>query len=143
MYSKNAFRLVLVALSLSFLSIQSSAEAQLAPEHRGGPHRGRLIEGLALNDAQRSEIDNLIAANRENLRPLREQLQQQRSALREAIENQPFDEALVRFQAQEIAKVQTELLVARAHLMNQLLSILTEEQKAKLSELRQQRRERF
>lgn len=143
MHNKNAMRLALVALSLSFLLIQFSTEAQLVPEHRGGFHGARLLEGLALSDAQRSEIDNLMASNRDNLRPLHEQLQQQRSALREAIENQPFDEALVRFQAQEIAKVQTELLVARAYLMNQLLSILTEEQKTKLSELRQQRRERF
>lgn len=142
MYNKNALRIALFTLSLTFLLIQVGTEAQTVPEHRGGPYRGRLFEGLALSDAQSSKIDNLMALNQERLRPLREQLQWQRRLLREAIESQPFDEALVRFQAQEIAKVQTELLVARAYLVNQLLGILTEEQKTQLSELRQQRRKR-
>jgi Spy/CpxP family protein refolding chaperone len=106
----------------------------------GGP---RMFQALQLSDAQKSSIQELFATNRENLRPLREQVQQQRQLLREATEKQPFDESQVRFHAQELAKLQSEMMVAHAALMNQVTAILTPEQRATLATLREQRREDF
>lgn len=120
---------------------RTAAQPGAALGHRfGGP---RMFQGLQLSDDQKSSIQNLFAANRESLRPLHEQLRQQRQLLKEAAEQQPFDEAQVRFRAQELAKLQAEMMVAHASLMNQVAAVLTPEQRATLSTLREQRREHF
>jgi Spy/CpxP family protein refolding chaperone len=120
---------------------RTAAQPGTALDHgHGGP---RMFQALQLSDEQKSSIQELYATNRENLRPLREQLQQQRQLLRQAAEKQPFDEAQVRFQAQELAKLQAEAIVAHAALMNQVSAILTPEQRATLENLKEQRQQRF
>ena len=54
-----------------------------------------------------------------------------------------FDEAAVRAQAQELAGLQAQMMVARAQVRNQFLGVLTDEQKARLSDLRAERLQRF
>jgi len=102
-----------------------------------------LLEQLQVSGDQRSQIQNLFTDGRETIRPLIQQLREKHAALKEAAQSQPFDETLVRSQAQEIADVQARLIVARAQLKNQVLALLTEEQQARLSELRAQRLQRF
>jgi len=106
-------------------------------------HEARLYEKLELTDAQREAIQKIFTTHRENLSPVFQQLRDQRALLRDAAKEQPFDEASVRFQAQELAKIQTELMVQRAAMMHQVSSLLTPEQLAKLEELRAERKSRF
>ena len=70
-------------------------------------------------------------------------MREQRQLLRNAIDTQPFDESQVRYQAQELSKLQAEWMVARAALMNQVSGVLTQEQRAKWNELRAQRNQQF
>jgi len=129
----------LSALLLAGLLASSRAEAQPGP----GFHGGRLFETLQLSDGQKATIDELFAANRENARSLHQRLQEQRQLLSNAAQAQPFDEAAVRFQAQELANLQAEMMVRRAALMSQVSSVLTADQKAKLEELREERKAHF
>jgi len=131
--------LALGALLLAGLLTVPRAEAQPGPGFRGP----RMFETLQLTDGQKTTIDGLFAANRENLRSAHQRLQELRQLLRNAAQTQPFDEAAVRFQAQELAKLQAEMMVQRAALMNQISSVLTADQKAKLAELKEQRKARF
>jgi protein CpxP len=140
---KIAKPLALSVLLLAGLLASSRAEAQPGPGFRGGIHGGRMFETLQLSDGQKAAIDELFAANRDNARSLHQRFQEQRQLLRNAAQAQPFDEAAVRFQAQELAKLQAELIVQRAALTNQISGILTAEQKAKLQDLREQRKARF
>jgi Spy/CpxP family protein refolding chaperone len=133
----------LSALLLAGLLASSRAEAQPGPGFRSGFHGGRLFETLQLTDGQKATIDELFAANRENARSLRPRFQEQRQLLRNAAQAQPFDEAAVRFQAQELANLQAEMMVQRIALMNQVSSVLTTDQKAKLEELREERKAHF
>ena len=135
-----------LALSFPLLAVlltSPRAEAQPGPGHPGPFLGPRLIETLQLTDGQKTTIDGLFAANRENARALFQRIQEQRQLLRNAAQTQPFDEAAVRFQAQELAKLQAEMMVRRAALMNQVSSVLTADQKAKLQELRQERKAHF
>jgi len=129
----------LSALLLAGLLAGSRAEAQPGPGFRGG----RLFETLQLSDGQKAAIDELFAANRGNARSLHQRFQEQRQLLRNAAQAQPFDEDAVRFQAQELANLQAEMLVQRIALMNQVSSVLTADQKAKLEELREERKAHF
>ncbi len=135
--------LALSALIIAGLLTGSRAQSQTGPGHPRGFHGVRLFENLQLTNEQKSTIDGLFAANRENARSLRQRFQEQRQLLRNAAQTQPFDEAAVRFQAQELAKLQSEMMVQRAAVMNQISGILTTEQKAKLQDLREQRKARF
>jgi protein CpxP len=135
--------LLIAALFSVVLLTGSRTAAQPGPAFGhafGGP---RMFEALQLSDAQKNSVQELFASNREALKPLHEQMRQQRQLLQEAAHKQPFDESQVRFQAQELAKIQAELLVAHASLMNQVSEILTPEQRAKLNTLQEQRREQF
>ena len=133
----------LSVLLLAGLLTSSRAQSQPGPGHPGRFHGGRMFESLQLTDGQRTTIDGLFAANRENAQALLRRLQEQRQLLRDAAQTQPFDEAAVRFQAQELAKLQAEMMVQRAALMNQVSSVLTTEQKAELRDLREQQKARF
>ena len=135
--------LALSALFLAGLLASSPAQAQPGPGRPGGFHGGRLIDALQLTDGQKAAIDGLFAANRENARALFQRMQEQRQLMRNAAQTQPFDEAAVRFQAQELAKLQAEMMVRRAALMNQVSSVLTADQKAKLQQLREERKAHF
>jgi protein CpxP len=135
--------LALSALLLAGLLASSRAEAQPGPGIRGGFHGGRLFETLQLTNEQKAAIDGLFAANRDNARSLHQRLQEQRQLLRNAAQAQPFDEAAVRFQAQELANLQAEMMVQRIAVTNQISSVLTADQKAKLQELREQRKAHF
>jgi periplasmic protein CpxP/Spy len=135
--------LALSALLLAGLLASSRAEAQPGPGFRGGFHGGRLFETLQLTDEQKSAIDGLFAANRESARSQLQRFQEQRQLLRNAAQARPFDEAAVRFQAQELASLQAEMMVQRIAVMNQVSTVLTAEQKAKLQQLREERKARF
>jgi Spy/CpxP family protein refolding chaperone len=135
--------LALSALLVAGLLISSRVQSQTGPGRPGGFHGVRLFDTLQLTDAQKATIDGLFAANRENARSLHQRLREQRQLLGDAAQTQPFDEAAVRFQAQELAKLQAELMVQRAAMMNQVSSVLTAEQKSKLQDLREQRKAHF
>ena len=135
--------LALSALFLAGLLASSPAKAQPGPGHPGMFPGPRLFDALQLTDGQKAAIDGFFTANRENARAQFQRMQEQRQLMRNAAQTQPFDEAAVRFQAQELAKLQAEMMVRRAALMNQVSRVLTADQKAKLQELREQRKARF
>jgi len=129
--------LILVSL------LASSALSNQGFRQGGGKGRGRLWSALQLSDDQRAQIKNIFANSRESIRPLHQQLQEKRTALRKATAASPFDEERIRSLAQELSSVEMEMIVLRARLMNEALGVLTSEQRAKLEERRQQRQQRF
>jgi protein CpxP len=112
------------------------------PGMRGRMGGAPLFSQLQLSDTQRSQIRDIFANNRDTIRPLMQQLHEKQAALRQSTEGN-FDEAAVHAQAQDIASIQAQLIVARAHIRNQVLGVLTDDQKARLSELRAERMQQF
>lgn len=138
----------IIMLAVNVLLLGSFSAGTEAQWHNPGArsrgfHEAGLFEKLDLSDAQREAMQRIFTAYRENLSPVFQQLRDQRALLREAAMEQPFDEESVRFQAQELAKIQAELMVQRAAMMHQVSSLLTPEQLAKLQELRAERKSRF
>ena len=105
--------------------------------------RTPLLEELQLTGDQMAQVKTIFANGRDAIRALAGQLREKHAALREATRTGPFDEALVRSQAQEAANVQAQLMVARAQLISQARALLTDEQRAKLDQLREQWLEQF
>lgn len=136
-----------VAASMIALLLVSSA-ALAYPGFGGRPGMMRRmgpapLQQLQLSDDQRAQIQTIFSGARENIQPLAQQLREKHAALMDMARAQPFDETSVRSQAKEIADIQAQLMVARTQVRNQVLAILTDEQKARLSELRAERLQQF
>ena len=102
-----------------------------------------LLDQLQLSGDQRRQIEAVFAGGRDAVHPLAQQLREKRAALGEAARALPFDETAVRSLARQAAELQAQLTVARAQIANQLQSLLTEDQRTKLSQLRAERLQRF
>ncbi|MGH7775527.1 MAG: Spy/CpxP family protein refolding chaperone [Candidatus Binatia bacterium] len=143
MQLKNHSGLIATAVILATLAFSSTVSARLGLGHGGWMGKGKLLAELQLTDDQKAQIKSISANDRETIRALHRELREKQRSLMEASKSDPFDEGRVRLEAQELANVQAEMMVVRARLFNKTLSVLTEEQKAKLNNLREERRQRF
>src|SRR5262249_41677885 len=82
-----------------------------------------------------------VKSEKDNIRPLMQRMHEARTAVRDAIHAAGATEASVRVAAAKVADVQADLAVERLKLFAKISPILTEEQRAKLKELRSQRAE--
>jgi len=135
---------VLIAASL-LMSPALFAQSGFGPGRPGmmGKMGPPLLEQLQLSGEQRAQIEAVFAGGRDAIQPLARQLREKRGALGEAARALPFDETTVRSLAQQAADLQSQLMVARAQVANQLQSLLTEDQRTKLSQLRAERLQQF
>jgi protein CpxP len=102
---------------------------------RGG--RGMMgFRNLDLTDAQKAQMKEIRESQRESLRPVMEQIRAKRNEMRQANEGGTFNEALVTQKLIEIAPLQAKLQGERFRLHQEMMSILTPEQKAKFTESR-------
>lgn len=88
---------------------------------------GRLTAVLDLTDEQEEQIEAIMEAERPAMLALRKQMRDGRSELG-AITGSSFDEAAVREAAARIAKIKTEMIVARTRVKSKIFAVLTPEQ---------------
>lgn len=97
---------------------------------------GRLGRGLAreleLTNEQRQELKAIMQMHQPVLRPLLDQAQAERAALRDLIAVTPLDETALATEADRIAATHKEIVIASARLRADLRTILTPDQLAKL-----------
>ena len=115
--------------------------------NRGGDHKGHgfggmraggFFRGLNLTDDQKAKMKQIRESFATTNKPLREQLRAKRQELRQASEGGTFNEALATQKLTEIAPLQAKLMAERAKLHQEMLSVLTAEQKAQLEQSRAQ-----
>lgn len=104
---------------------------------RGGfGNRLRLGERLGLTEEQRGQIKSILENHKGEMRPLAEKMLTERKALRELIQAGTVDEAAIRAQVAKAAAVEADLAVARAKIAQEVLPLLTPEQKQRAKELK-------
>ncbi|HEV2904797.1 MAG TPA: Spy/CpxP family protein refolding chaperone [Pyrinomonadaceae bacterium] len=106
---------------------------------RGG---GAFFNRLNLTDDQKARLKQIRESFASTNKPLHEQLRAKRRELRRSNEGGTFNEALATQKLTESAALQAKLMGARFQLHQQMLSVLTAEQKAQLDQLKAQSRER-
>jgi len=105
--------------------------------HRHG-HMGYLARELNLTDAQKQQIKGMMQAQRTTMRPLLQQMAQNREAMLTATAGGAFDQAKVQGIANQQAQIMAQLAVQKASIHSQIYNqVLTPEQKAKADQLRQ------
>ena len=114
-------------------------------DHKGhglGGMRGGEFRRLNLTEDQQAKIKQIRASFAQSNKPLRDQLQAKRQELRQASEGGTFNEALATQKLTEMAGLQAKLMGERFRLHQEMLSVLTAEQKAQLEQAKAQRKAR-
>jgi periplasmic protein CpxP/Spy len=107
--------------------------------HRGG---GALFNRLNLTDDQKARLKQIRESFASTNKPLMQELRAKRQELRQSSEGGTFNEALATQKLTESAALQAKVMGARFQLHQQMVSVLTAEQKAQLDQLKAQSKER-
>jgi periplasmic protein CpxP/Spy len=115
-------------------------------DHRGGErggHRHMMFRGLNLTDEQKAKMKEIGQAFRERTQSLRQELQAKREELRQANAGGTFNEALTTQKLQESAGLRAKLMGEQFKLRQEMMAILTPEQKAQLEQKRAEFKQRW
>jgi protein CpxP len=125
----------IITATLMLISLFAiAAVAKQGPGHHG-PHGGGPLHALGLTDAQKEQAKAIHEAERAKIEPYLKQLEEARTALKEATAKGQFDETKVRAIAATQSAAQIELTVSRARTEAAVYKILTPEQQAKVEKL--------
>ena len=113
--------------------------------HRGkrGKHMmKRMARKLGLTDEQKAEMKTLREAHREEMKPLREQRKAIRTSL-EALDPAAADyDAQITVIADQQANLARQMFILKNKMKQQMSAVLTDEQRAKMKEMRAERKQR-
>lgn len=134
-----------LAIAAPFAIAQSTDPgAQRAHGMRGGDRvSGAFFRNLDLTDAQKAQMKQIREAHSQTLRPLMEQVRAKRQEIRQANQSGAFNESLVAQKLTEIAPLEAKLMGEQFRTHQEMLSVLTAEQKAKLEQLREQQKTKW
>jgi len=115
------------------------------PGRWGGPGRGgpggpmgmlpMFGPQIGLTDAQRDQIKTIATAHSDEWKALADRARTAHEALNDAIIADTIDEASIRQKSAELAAVDADLAVARAHAHAEVFQILTADQKAQVKKM--------
>lgn len=104
-------------------------------EMRGGMH-GMMFRGLNLTVDQKSKMKQIGESFRERTQPLRQELRTKRQALHQAGAGGTFNEAAATQTLTETAGLEAKLMGERFKMRQEMLSVLTPDQKTQLEQKR-------
>jgi len=112
-------------------------EGKEGREGRGwGGERGMMLKGINLTDDQKTKMKQISQSFRERTQSLHQALRAKRQELRQATEGGTFNEALATQKLQESAGIQAKLMGEQFKMRQEMLSVLTAEQKTQLEQKR-------
>jgi len=149
------FRLVLAIASLSAVALATSiAVAQSVKTDQANPqgrrhewrgqgmkrgfHRDGAFNRLNLTDDQKAKMKQIRESFAERNKGLMAELKAKRQELRQASEGGTFNEALASQKLTETAGLQAKLMGERFKLHQEMLTVLTAEQKTQLEQMKAQ-----
>jgi protein CpxP len=149
------FRLVLAIASLSAVALAASiAVAQSVKTDQANPqgrrhewrgqgmkrgfHRDGAFNRLNLTDDQKAKMKQIRESFAERNKGLMAELKAKRQELRQASEGGTFNEALATQKLTETAGLQAKLMGERFKLHQEMLTVLTAEQKTQLEQMKAQ-----
>jgi periplasmic protein CpxP/Spy len=135
-----------IAVAVPIVAAQST-DAGPKREHRGhGEGDGGRMMGfgnLDLTDAQKAQMKQIRESHSQSVRPIMEQIRAKRQEIRQASEGGSFNEALVSQKLAEIAPLEAKLMGEQFRIHQEMLSVLTPEQKTKLEQSREQMKSKW
>jgi periplasmic protein CpxP/Spy len=105
------------------------------PDGMFGHMLGFYADALDLTSAQQDQIKAIWQKEKPTIKPLMQQMHQNRAAMDALVENGAFDEAKVQALATQHAQTAIALEVEHARMKAQMLQVLTADQKTKYQQL--------
>jgi periplasmic protein CpxP/Spy len=151
----NSMKKIAIALLMAFavavpvVVAQSTDTEQGKVGRRGGQGRqwvrrdgdrfsGRMFGDLDLTDAQKAQMKQIRESHQPSLRSLHAAVRTKRQELRQAGEGSTFNEALVSQKLAEIAPLEAKVMGEEFRIRQEMLAVLTPEQKTKMEQSREQ-----
>jgi len=103
---------------------------------QGGRMHDMMLRGINLTDDQKAKMKQITQSFHERTQSLHQQLQAKRQELRQASEGGTFDEALATQKLTEAAGLEAKLMGEQFKMHQEMLSVLTPEQKTQLEHKR-------
>lgn len=134
-----------IAVAQTVTTDQSTSQGTRTERHGGrgghegwGGMRGGMFKQLNLTDDQKAKMKQIRESFATSNKPLHDQLRAERQELRQASEGGTFNEALATQKLTEMASLQAKVMGERFKLHQEMLSVLTTEQKAQLEQSKAQ-----
>ncbi len=115
---------------------QQESRTEGRGKHRGGHRGGGMFRGLNLTEEQKASMKQIRQSFGERTKALREQLHAKRQEIRQASEGGTFNEALATQKLTESASLQAKMMGEEFKLRQEMLAVLTPEQKTRLEQKR-------
>ena len=137
-----------IAVAQTVTNTQDSGQGPHPGWHRGdrkgfgGMRAGGFFKQLNLTEDQKAKMKQLRESFATANKPLFEQLRAKRQELRQASQGGTFNEALATQKLTEIAPLEAKMMGEQAKLHQDMLSVLTPEQKAQLDQAKAQMKAR-
>lgn len=133
----------ITAIVVALLALAGTVVA--GPHHRGmhgAAMMDRLADELELSTEQRETVKSAMESRRGRMQALHAELRSNHEQMRGLDPADPNYETLVAGLAQRQGELTTEMALLRSRAHAELMAVLTDEQKARFSELAEQRRAR-
>jgi Spy/CpxP family protein refolding chaperone len=121
--------------------VAQESRAEQPKHHRGAFGEFKTLHQLNLTDAQKQQIKEILRTNRDALRAARASVWEARKQVELALQANPNDEAALRSKAAQLSTATTEMLIKRAQIRAQVVTMLTPEQLQQWNQLQDQRRQ--
>jgi protein CpxP len=97
---------------------------------------GHIFAALNLTDAQKEQAKQIRESHKASMTAIRSEIRAKHQELRQGENGGTFNEALAAQKLAEIAPLQAKMMAEEFQIRQQMLGILTPEQKAKLDQMR-------
>jgi len=129
------------------IAFAQSGDAQGPAAHArgGGWGHGKgafFFGGLDLTDAQKTQMQQIHEAHRQTVEPLAEQVRQKRQEIWKLNDGATFDEAATAAKLAEIAPLEAKLMAEQHQMRQEMLNVLTPEQRTQLEQRKEQWKQR-
>ena len=138
--------LALVLCGTALLSYAQEADAAPAAgwHGHGQHHMAWMAKELNLTDAQKQQVKTIMQSDRATMRPVMQQLAENRKAMLAATANGAFDQAKVQAIANQQSQAMAQLMVQKATIQHQIYTqVLTPDQRAKADQMREKQMARI
>ena len=130
----------------AFLLTVALALAATARPSSGSGGTGRMLDRLDLSDETRASLEAVVERSREEARPLRNALEQEREVLESLLSENPIDTAAALEQVERLGEARTALEKHRVRSGIEMQELMTDEERGAWNdaiEARKQRRQRM
>lgn len=97
---------------------------------------------LDLSDKQKEQLKAIKSANKGEFKAKRKEMHQLKTQIHQLTEAEQIDEGAIKALSLQIAELKAEQVIKSAQMKQEMMKVLTDEQKAKLAEMKEERKAR-